>query len=119
MTIAAQRRMPTFNLRPALVFICLALGALIVDARHASAQPGSFCADCHFARPDAPGQAHLMEWDRSPHRRNSIGCERCHGGDPTTVERFLAHRDILPPSDAKSPVHPRNSGDLRQLPRRA
>ena len=68
----------------------------------------SRCADCHFARPDAPGQSHLLEWDRSPHGRANIGCERCHGGDATTFEPLLAHRDMLPFGASASPVRPEN-----------
>lgn len=66
--------------------------------------PSSRCADCHFARPEAPGQHHLFEWDRSPHGRNRVGCESCHGGDATTFEPFVAHRDIVPSAEAKSPL---------------
>jgi hypothetical protein len=68
----------------------------------------SRCADCHLTRPDLPGEAHALEWDRSPHGRNNVGCEKCHGGDPTTVEAFLAHRDVVSPADPRSPLSRRN-----------
>lgn len=68
----------------------------------------SRCADCHLSNPNTPGQAHVSDWDRSPHGRNNVGCERCHGGDPTTVEVFRAHREIIGPPNAKSPLHARN-----------
>jgi len=68
----------------------------------------SRCADCHFARPDSPGQNHVFEWDRSLHRRNDVGCESCHGGDASTFESFLAHRDIVPPGLPDSPVSRQN-----------
>jgi nitrate/TMAO reductase-like tetraheme cytochrome c subunit len=60
----------------------------------ASAQQ-SRCADCHFATPNAPNPRHLADWDRSPHARNDVGCEKCHGGNPDTFERFLAHAPII------------------------
>jgi hypothetical protein len=88
----------------ALFAVC----AFPLVASLAAQQSQSRCADCHFANPDAPGQPHLMDWDRSLHGRNGVGCERCHGGNPTTVEKFLAHRDMLPPSDSKSPISRRN-----------
>lgn len=66
----------------------------------------STCADCHFANPDAPG--HLYEWDRSPHGRNNVGCEKCHGGDGTTFESLQAHRVILNSNNPASPVNRRN-----------
>ena len=80
------------------------LGAFLV-AGSASAQQDSRCADCHFARPDAPAQEHLREWDLSPHGRNNVGCQKCHGGNENTTESFLAHRGILSPSNPDSPVN--------------
>ncbi len=77
-------------------------------AATAAAQQNSRCADCHFARPDAPAQSHLREWDRSPHGRSNIGCQKCHGGNETTVESFLAHRGILTAINPDSPVNRAN-----------
>ena len=68
----------------------------------------SRCADCHFSRPDAPRLDHLADWDHSAHSRNGVGCERCHGGDATTFEPFLAHRNILNSINPSSPVNRRN-----------
>jgi hypothetical protein len=68
----------------------------------------SRCADCHFSRPDAPRADHLSDWDHSAHSRNNIGCERCHGGDATTFEPQLAHRNILNSTNPSSPVNRRN-----------
>ncbi len=79
--------------------------ALSLIGPGATAQSNSRCADCHFARPDAPAPDHLQAWDRSPHGRNMVGCQKCHGGDDTTVEPFVAHRGLLSPTNPKSPVH--------------
>jgi hypothetical protein len=75
----------------------------------------SRCADCHFAnrpsRDDGAGramEAHLQHWEMSAHSRNRIGCERCHGGDPTTFEPALAHRGILHWRMPASPVNRAN-----------
>jgi len=70
-----------------------------------SAAQQSRCADCHFAQPAAPAREHLLTWDRSPHGRSSVGCEKCHGGDSTVFEPALAHRGILNPRDRTSPVN--------------
>ncbi len=86
-------------------FVILATGAsTLLLAGPATAQD-SRCADCHFANPTAPRQDHLEDWDRSPHGRNRVGCETCHGGDPTTFESFLAHQGILNSRNPASPVH--------------
>lgn len=92
-----------------IVLVSIA-GSAAATATHASAQiaPESGCADCHYARPDSPRQDHLEAWDRSPHARNNIGCERCHGGNPKTFEAVAAHVGILAPSNVKSPVNRRN-----------
>lgn len=68
----------------------------------------SRCADCHFSRPEAPAPEHLADWDHSIHSRNNVGCEKCHGGDPTTFEPFLAHRGILNSTNPASPVNRRS-----------
>jgi hypothetical protein len=92
-------------------YLGLALLLLAVGRFDAEAQV-SRCADCHFANaPSAiPGWSgfalrHLQDYDTSPHSRNGTGCDSCHGGNPTTFERFLAHKDMLPPSSPASPAH--------------
>jgi hypothetical protein len=91
--------------------LIVAAFVLLAGATYASAQ-GSRCADCHIANapsalPNWSGFAlrHLQDYDSSPHARNSAGCDRCHGGNPNTFEKFLAHRDMLPPSSPASPAN--------------
>ena len=73
------------------------------------AQDGrSLCADCHFATPDAPNRQHVDAWSLSLHGRSNVGCERCHGGNPATLERFQAHQGILASTNPSSPVHVTN-----------
>jgi len=76
-----------------------------VPLQRASAQ-GSRCADCHLSNPDAPG--HLYAWERSAHGQNNVGCDACHGGDPTTLDSFAAHRGILNSGNPSSPVNRKN-----------
>jgi hypothetical protein len=55
--------------------IAAAIAAASLLAAPAEAQlTRSACADCHFARPEAPAQDHLLNWERSPHGRNNVGC---------------------------------------------
>lgn len=88
---------------------------------------GSRCADCHIANapsalPNWSGFAlrHLQDYESSPHSRNGIGCERCHGGNPNTFEKFLAHKDMLPPISPASPANrvnlPRTCGTCHTGP---
>lgn len=94
--------MTGFNLACGVILLCV-LGY----ATPAMSQQ-SQCADCHFSRPDAPARDHLADWDRSAHGRNNVGCEKCHGGNATTFESFLAHRDVLNSANPASPVNRRN-----------
>lgn len=92
--------------------VCMAVVSCagLCAATSASAQiaPQSGCADCHYAEPRSPRREHLESWDRSPHGRSNVGCEKCHGGNPRTFEALPAHAGILNPIDPKSPVNRRN-----------
>jgi len=90
----------------AIAVLCAA-GFLSVAAPAAAQR--STCADCHYASASGIRRGHLEEWDRSPHGRNDVGCEKCHSGDAKEFEPFLAHRGVLNPADPSSPV---NRGNL-------
>lgn len=84
-------------------------GVLLVLAAPAHSQQGrSQCADCHIAQGDPPNVRHLSDWERSAHSRSDVGCEKCHGGDPSTFEAFRAHQGILTSRNPASPVAYKN-----------
>ena len=88
-----------------LRIIVFSLGSVLALAVVTSAQD-SRCADCHFANPQAdPDPDHLLDWERSAHGRERVGCERCHGGDASTTESFIAHRGILASRNPSSDTH--------------
>lgn len=91
--------------RLAIAF-ALVVGTLLVPAVAHAQQ--SKCGDCHFAQNNPPNQDHLFDWDRSPHARANVGCEKCHGGNPNVFERGLAHRGVLSPANKKSPAYRAN-----------
>lgn len=80
----------------------------------------SFCADCHFSASDPPARDHLDNWSISKHGRAGVGCEKCHGGNPATTDRFPAHQGVLRSSNPSSPVHytnlPRTCGSCHTGP---
>jgi hypothetical protein len=79
---------------------------LILGAARLGGAQTSSCADCHIANLQAdPYPEHTYDWESSAHGRNSVGCERCHDGDATTFESFLAHRGILASRNPASPTH--------------
>lgn len=93
------------------IFLLHGFAAMLValPAGIAQAQDNR-CADCHFANPETePAGRHLDDWDVSAHGRSGVGCESCHGGDPSTFESFLAHREVL---SSRNPVSPTNERNL-------
>ncbi len=82
--------------------------SLILVVSPLMAQQQSSCADCHVSAIELPAPYHFNAWERSAHGRNRVGCESCHGGNPTTFESFRAHQDILNSRNPASPVHRRN-----------
>ena len=97
----------TTGRRLAALVAALVVGLLPARAGAAPQTPASFCADCHFANGGKPNPAHLEEWDASAHGRAGVGCEKCHGGDPRTVDPLLAHQSIVRGRGPDTPVHPR------------
>jgi hypothetical protein len=92
----------------AILILALAASAVAIATPAVAQINQSRCADCHYANPTSPRQDHLQEWDRSPHSRNNVGCEKCHRGNPAEFEPFLAHRGVLNSSNIESPVNRRN-----------
>jgi hypothetical protein len=84
-------------------FIFLLLAGCVLSPAPATGQ--SRCADCHFANMQDSFARHVSDWERSPHGAAAVGCERCHGGDASTFEPLLAHRDIVPVGHRASPMH--------------
>jgi hypothetical protein len=90
----------------ALIVAAGLLGLAI--AAPASADPSS-CVVCHVDALGKPAAtAHLTEWRQSKHGSHEIGCEPCHGGDPTAAEARWAHRGVLHSTVPRSPVNRAN-----------
>lgn len=87
--------------------LTLAFATLVIGPGPAAGQTNG-CVDCHLTRPDAPGADHVADWDRSPHRQASVGCDRCHGGNPAAFEAVAAHRGMLPFGNPASPIARQN-----------
>lgn len=83
-------------------------GALIFGVRPepAGAQQPSRCVSCHQTLPEASQGGHgFAAWRGSPHAEARVGCEACHGGDPTARERDAAHRGVVGSSNRTSPLY--------------
>lgn len=67
------------------------------------------CVTCHAGLTEPVGvSAHFYEWRNSKHEKQGVGCEKCHGGDPTSKSMTTAHTGVLAPTFAQSKLHPKN-----------
>jgi hypothetical protein len=66
------------------------------------------CVNCH-SRLTGPAEmkARYVEWSLSAHQKNGVGCDQCHGGDPTRNLKN-AHSGMLPSQDPNSRLHKGN-----------
>jgi hypothetical protein len=79
----------------------------------ARAVPAAFqknnCVICHAGLIEPVGvSAHFYEWRNSKHERSGVGCERCHGGDPSAPSQARAHEGVLLPSFPQSKLQAQN-----------
>lgn len=94
-------------------FIAIAVSGDGVNARNAQelspALKDNHCVNCH-ARLSNPYRltSRYAEWHMSSHKEKTVGCEKCHGGNPALKEEKQAHMGMLPPQDAKSSLYPQN-----------
>lgn len=67
------------------------------------------CVGCH-AKLTGPYRltSRYGEWHISIHKDKLVGCEKCHGGDPSIKDGKLAHTGVLAPKDAASRLHQKN-----------
>jgi Cytochrome c554 and c-prime len=100
------------------VLFVIAIGvthSLIVGGQKPAAQDkdllyqGNNCVSCHSALNEPLGVSmQYYEWRMTPHQEKGVGCEKCHGGDPTTADVKKAHVGVLRSSDAQSRLHYKN-----------
>lgn len=70
--------------------------------------PQNTCVTCH-AQIKSPLSLsnRYFEWHVSVHRDHLVGCEQCHGGDPTVKDKGKSHQEIvLPVTNPQSKIHP-------------
>ena len=67
------------------------------------------CVSCH-SRLSNPYRlvSRYAEWQLSNHKEKTVGCEKCHGGDPGIKDEKRAHAGVISPQDAQSKLHQKN-----------
>jgi hypothetical protein len=74
-----------------------------------TAYRGNNCVTCHQnLHEPLRVSAHFYEWLNSPHEKNGVSCEKCHGGDPAAPEMNAAHKGVLKEDFPLSTLHPKN-----------
>lgn len=96
----------------ALLFIALSLQATqrkIPPGRLAAFRQNQ-CVICHASLTEPLRvSAHFYEWLNSPHEQKNVGCEKCHGGDPTITTFRTAHQGVERASFPTSRLAPKNA----------
>lgn len=107
---ARGTRRPDIALTGRAVKTLWAVALVVASAGRASAAwEGNSCVSCHDAERLPISLGHSFdEWRASAHARAGVGCEKCHGGDPTASDPAIAHRGVLPASEAASLVSPQH-----------
>ena len=72
------------------IWLGLAGAGLFRGAAPVSAQSKDNCIDCHSRQKDKAGQL-VSIYQTSTHKRVSVGCDGCHGGDASQSEKTKAH----------------------------
>jgi hypothetical protein len=94
--------------------LALAMASTLLWLPPLEAQPDSSaastngCADCHLTDSAAPWRHHSEDWLRSQHSGAGVGCESCHGGNPTTADVEQAHVKVMNSANPASPTHRTN-----------
>ncbi|MEK6323722.1 MAG: cytochrome c3 family protein [Acidobacteriota bacterium] len=72
------------------LWLCLASRAGIGIETPVTAQSDDKCIACHSRQKDKAGQI-VSIYRSSTHSKMNVGCEACHGGDPSQMEKLKAH----------------------------
>lgn len=76
-------------MRP-LRLTALPLAAFLIAVPLHSQEPESTCITCHALEEDEELSAPVEEWRHSVHAAASVGCDSCHGGDPSQEDADLS-----------------------------
>ena len=97
------RRTPS---RAALLGVAVLAAVTAPHGARAQARAASQCVACHARLPERTGAGHgFTAWRGSPHAAAGVGCEACHGGDPSAADAAAAHRSVARSSDTASSVY--------------
>lgn len=89
-----------------LLSVLLSTPGGAVAAQLPARASGNQCAVCHIRLAwTHSGTTHVDEWVTSKHASYGVGCDKCHGGDPSATDGPAAHRGVLNSANPSSTVH--------------
>lgn len=79
------------------------------DIRIKHLQRGVACSlDCHATTIDEIAKSNYEQWTQSKHALYNISCDKCHGGNPGSDVKEIAHEGVSRSSESNSSVFYRN-----------
>ncbi|MCG3180774.1 MAG: hypothetical protein BIFFINMI_03137 [Phycisphaerae bacterium] len=101
--------MKTSMIRMAAVLLATALAARTPALRAADDDPfaNNACVNCHRDLPGRSSEIVTLEWKQSVHHAAGVGCDGCHGGDPSVRRDQFAIED-----DYKRAAHLQRNPDF-------
>ncbi|MCI0337481.1 MAG: cytochrome c3 family protein [Acidobacteria bacterium] len=80
-----------------------------VNKSRLTAYRDNSCVACHSTLLEPLRvSAHFYEWLNSAHQEKGVGCEKCHGGNPSAKIQKTAHTGMLRAAFPQSRLNPKN-----------
>lgn len=106
----ALPRIASLAVAAASVSFALLLPAAAVQG--ATSEKKNSCEECHsnpdFLVTNKNLYDYYQEWSRSIHAQEGVDCDDCHGGNPNSMDKKVAHGEGVKGSDPSSGVYYKN-----------
>jgi len=92
---------------------CLSFPAVAIQKKvnrsRLTAYRDNNCVNCHSGLIEPVRvSAHFYEWLNSTHEKKGVGCDKCHGGNPSAKDMKTAHTGVLRAAFPQSGLNPKN-----------
>ena len=70
------------------------------------------CVNCHQGLTEPNQKKMYLKWDNSPHEKAGVFCNDCHGGDPLSSDKLVAHKSANFGEPALEKMSPKNINEV-------